>query len=113
MAMFPCQKASFLGIFPTLLYGDGHIRADVLALAAANAVVHADGLALGLPVKLENLFRADRDTETTALAPGLVNTDIKLLSQPIHPPPSKTSQESANAESLCTDYDIPQNDKQP
>jgi hypothetical protein len=111
--MFPCQKASFLGILHTLLYGDGHIRANVLALAAADAVVHADRLAFGLRIKLENLLRADGNTQPAAFAPGLVDCDVELLSQPIHPPPTAQIRVPSILEPVRTDYDIPENDKQP
>jgi len=80
MAALPCQKAT-LGILFTLLHSHRQVRADIVTLPTADAILHTNGLALHPIVQFKHLFGAERDTESATLAPGLMDCNLKLFCQ--------------------------------
>jgi hypothetical protein len=86
MALLPCQNSA-LGISLTLLHCNRKIRANVLALTAADTVVDARRFALNLVIELQNFLWAYPDTETASLTPQFVDDYAEAFRQEIHLPP--------------------------
>ena len=77
-AMFPCQKSTF-GILFTLLYGNGKVGANIVALMTPNTIIHSHGCRLYLLVQFQNFLRANTDTQSAPLTPFFVHDNAELL----------------------------------
>jgi len=81
----PCQNST-LGIVATLLYGDGKIGANILALFASNTILGSCWSGFQVLVKIKYLFGANSHTQAAPLAPMGVYVNRKYFRQTTHLP---------------------------